>query len=121
MLNKQTQAADRSNLLANRSAYTNTQNQLAAQNTYGDIASRNNQKLMGGIGTNILSAQKGAKLISRSVSTEEKPILIEQPKTKQPINYKYPSAFTRSYYMSPKFKERVHNRQVESVKARHPE
>lgn len=70
--NKQTKAADRSNLLASRSAYGNKQNQLAAQNTAQDISSQNQQKLAGGINPYMLSAKKGAKINPKKLSTIKK-------------------------------------------------
>ena len=53
---------DRMNLMAGNAGYQNTQNLLSAQNTFGDIATKNKQSLLGGINTNILSAKKGAKV-----------------------------------------------------------
>lgn len=70
--NKQTAKADRSNILASNSAYDNKQNQLAAQNTAGDIATKNNQQLFGGINPNILSAKTGAKINPKKLSTIKK-------------------------------------------------
>jgi len=70
--NKQTKAADRSNLLASRSAYGNKQNQIAAENTAQDISSQNQQKLAGGINPYLLSAKKGAKINPKKLSTIKK-------------------------------------------------
>jgi len=70
--NKQTQTADRSNLLASRAAYGNQQNQIAAQNTYGDIATGNQRKLFGGINTNVVSSKKGGTINPKKLSNIKK-------------------------------------------------
>ena len=71
-INKQTARADRSNILASQGAYQGKQNLLAAQNTYGDIATRNQQQLFGGINPNILSAKTGAKINPKKLSNIKK-------------------------------------------------
>ncbi len=60
--NTLTASTDRSNLLAGNAAYKNTQNLQAANNSFGDIQTTNQQKLAGGLNTNILAAKKGAKI-----------------------------------------------------------
>lgn len=57
-----TKVADAQNLMAANAAYSTTNNNLAAQNSYSDIMSKNNTDLFGNKTTNIFSAKKGAKL-----------------------------------------------------------
>ncbi len=83
---------DRQNLLAGNTSYQNKQNLLSAQNTFGDIATRNRQKVLGGVDTNILAASQGAvldkdhiKLIKAKAKKpikdlEIKPTKVESPK-----------------------------------------
>lgn len=60
--NRLTARADRSNLLAANATYQDKTSQQAAQNTYGDITSKNYQQLQGKYNTNMFSAKKGAKI-----------------------------------------------------------
>lgn len=60
------------NLLAARASYEDKRNVLAGQNAYSDIASQNEQRLAGGIGTNMLSAKKGAKINPKKLSSIKK-------------------------------------------------
>lgn len=53
---------DKQNLLAGNSMFQSKQNMLASANSFGDIATKNQQKLFGGITTNILAAKRGSKL-----------------------------------------------------------
>ncbi len=57
-----TKSYDKTNLLAGNAAYQNKQNMLSAQNTFGDIAASNEQKLYGGVRTNILASKKGGTI-----------------------------------------------------------
>lgn len=61
-INNLTKRMDNQNLRAADVTYGNAQNQLAATNSYGDIATRAQQQLAGGIKTNILSSKKGGKV-----------------------------------------------------------
>lgn len=61
-IDAQTKRADTFNLKAANATYGDKTNQLAATNTYGDIATRTQQQLAGGIKTNILSSKKGGKV-----------------------------------------------------------
>ena len=60
--NNLTKYYDKQNLLAGNSMFQNKQNMLASQNSFGDVATKNQQKLFGGITTNILAAKRGSKL-----------------------------------------------------------
>ena len=71
-INAKTERTDRANLLASGATYDNKQNQLAAQNTTGDIAARNQQQVFGGINPNILSAKTGAKINPKKLSNIKK-------------------------------------------------
>lgn len=61
-INKLTKRTDSANILAANSTYKNSVNQLGATNSYGDIATKTQQQLSGGLRTNILSAKKGSKI-----------------------------------------------------------
>lgn len=57
-----TKRFDTQNLLAGNAAYKEKQNNMAANNIYGDITSKTQQQISGGLKTNILSVKKGAKI-----------------------------------------------------------
>lgn len=67
-IDAQTKRADTANLLAANVTYRNKQNQIAAANTYGDIASKTQQQLSGGLRTNVLAVKKGAKISPQYLS-----------------------------------------------------
>jgi hypothetical protein len=71
-INQQTKQADRSNLLAGSAAFKDYQNKLSAANTAGDIYSKNQQQLYGGLGTKVLSAKSGAKINPKKLSNIKK-------------------------------------------------
>ena len=60
--NNLTKYDDKQNLLAGNATFQNSQNMLASQNSFGDINVKNQQKLFGGVNTNILAAKRGTKL-----------------------------------------------------------
>lgn len=82
-INAMTAKTDKANLLASRSAYNNKQNQLAAQNTYGDITARNDQRLLGGINTNIISAKCGGRIHPKKLSTIKKKAIYKVKKAQE--------------------------------------
>lgn len=85
-INKQTKRADTQNLLAGRASYANTQNDLAATNTYGDIVSRTQQKLAGELGTGILSAKYGATINPKKLSNIKKKATRKIVKLQEGVN-----------------------------------
>jgi len=66
--NMMTARADKSNLLKSRAGFAENQNQLAAGNSYGDVATRNQQKLAGGVNTNVFSSKKGGVINPKKLS-----------------------------------------------------
>jgi len=74
---------DTSNMLKSSSIFQDNQNQLAAQNSYGDITTKNNNQLLGGNRTNILSAKKGAKINPKKLSNIKNKALYEVSKFKE--------------------------------------
>lgn len=61
-INELTKRSDTNNILASNATYKNSTNQLAAQNSYGDVATKTQQQLQGGLRTNVLAAKKGTKV-----------------------------------------------------------
>ena len=53
---------DKQNLQAGNANFKNQQNLISANNSFGDTNTKNQQKLFGGITTNILAAKHGAKV-----------------------------------------------------------
>lgn len=50
------------NMKKSSAIFADNQNQTSAQNTFGDITTKNKNQLLGNYNTNILSAKKGAKI-----------------------------------------------------------
>lgn len=67
-----TKQVDRTNLLAGNAAYQNKTNLMASQNFTDILNNKNQQKLFGGIGTNILTAKTGAKINPKQLSNIKK-------------------------------------------------
>lgn len=91
-INNLTKRYDRQNLLAGNANYKDQANQLTAQNTFGDIATKNQQQLYGGLNFNALSAKKGGKILPAYLRTIVK-------KAKKKVSDK------TSEVISPKFQE----------------
>lgn len=70
--NKLTSEADRLNLIAGAAAYGANKKMRAAQNTYGDIATKNSVALGGGLNTSLISAKKGSKIPPQYLSRIKK-------------------------------------------------
>ena len=61
-VNKNIRNIDQDRMQAADIGYTNKQNTIAGINSIGDIQSKNQQSLVGGLNTNILAAKKGIKI-----------------------------------------------------------
>ena len=61
-VNALTKRVDTQNLMAANAAYKAKQENLAISNSWGDIADANQQRLLGGLDTRILSAKLGTKI-----------------------------------------------------------
>lgn len=61
-VNALTKRLDTENLMAGNVAYKAKQENLAASNSWGDIADANQQRLLGGLDTRVLSAKLGTKI-----------------------------------------------------------
>ena len=61
-VNALTQRLDTENLMAANTAYKAKQENLAVSNSWGDIADANQQRLLGGLDTRVLSAKLGTKI-----------------------------------------------------------
>ena len=61
-VNALTKRVDTQNLMAANAAYKAQQENLAISNSWGDIADANQQRLLGGLDTRILSAKLGTKI-----------------------------------------------------------
>lgn len=70
--NEMTARADKSNLLKSRAGFESNRNLLVASNTAQDIGAQNQQKLIGGLNQNILSAKRGAKINPKKLSNIKK-------------------------------------------------
>jgi len=79
----QVKKIDSENANKSFSVFQDNQNQLAAQNSYGDITSKNSSQLLGGYNTNILSAKKGAKINPKKLSNIKNKALYEVNKLKE--------------------------------------
>lgn len=72
------------NLKKSSVVYKDTQNQLAAQNSFGDILSKSRQQLFGGQNTRMLSAKKGAKINPATLRNICNKVKIEVPEIEIP-------------------------------------
>ena len=61
-VNALTKRVDTQNLMAANAAYKAQQENLAVSNSWGDIADANQQRLLGGLDTRVLSAKLGTKI-----------------------------------------------------------
>lgn len=71
---------DSENLRKSNVVYGDTKARISAQNTYGDIASKNQQQLYGQSSTRALSAKKGAKINPASLRNISKKVKAKIPK-----------------------------------------
>jgi len=83
---KQNKNIANTNLLKGNASYQDSKNQLAASNSYGDIATKNAQQLQGGINPNILSVKKGGTINPKKFSNITKKVKHKMTKAQEGSN-----------------------------------
>ena len=79
-VNALTQRVDTQNLMTANAAYKAKQENLAISNSWGDIADANQQRLLGGLDTRVLSAKLGTKINPAKLRNIAKKVKVDSKK-----------------------------------------